>query len=247
MVLKGLLFVILIILSGVSVLVSFIFFVMRLAQDHPKKWNWLIAVAVSIVIMIGSIMIFVGKVVNKATEFGQTMEQKFEKAVEESALNSKQDFHYELLDSNRNETITLLKEFEKINGKENVPDEFYAYLGFMDYYRMPLTYPYSLHCSDVLETASLFNEKNVSEFNKSENGEVDCKINFITAFAFDNKMLVAKQKFQDGDKYVLYDFTSGEQLSFGSQKEAFSKAKKLEYRGPDTLVTVLQYYRKLNP
>jgi hypothetical protein len=247
MVLKGLLLIILIILSGVSVLVSFIFFVMRLATDHPKKWHWLIAVAISIVVMIGSIMIFVGKVVNKAAEFGHTMEQKFEKAVEESAVNSKRDFHYELLDSNRNEIITKLKEFEKNNENENVPDEFYAYLGFMDYYRMPLTYPYSLHCSDVLETGSLFNEANVTEFNKSDNGEVDCKVNFISAFAFDNKLLVAKQKFQDGDKYLIYDFIKGEELSFNSQKEAFAKAKKLEYKGPDTLITVLQYYRMLNP
>jgi hypothetical protein len=247
MVLKGILFVILIITSAIALLVSFIFFVIRLANDHPKKWQWLIGVGISLVVLIGSVIIFAQKVVNKASEFGQNMQAQLEKSMEEGAVNSKQDYHYELLDSSSlNPTIAKLKDYERQNSVVYAPDEFYVYLGFMDYYRMPLTFPYSLHCNDVLESASLFNEDHVVDFNRSDNGETECGVDSIRSFAFDEKMLIAKQKINGEEKFTVYNFKNSGSKTYPTQKEAFKDAADAGYNGPDTLVTILQYYRLFN-
>jgi hypothetical protein len=243
MFLKGFLFIVLIILSGIFLLVSAIFFIIRLANDHPKKWNWLAAVLIALVIFVSSIFLFVRKVVNKAKEVGQN----FEKQIQESfaQLDTTSSFRYSLLDSNS--TVKILRSFESKNNSEKVPDEFYTYLGFRDYYRMPLRYPFSLHCIDVLETASLFNEKYVVNYDVSDNGEIDCQVNDITGFAFDKKILIAKQTSDSKEKYIIYEFATDKQSFFHSQEEAFKTAKNnFKYSGADTLISVMNYHLLFN-
>lgn len=248
MIFKSLLFVILIALSGILLLVSLIFLIIRLSENHPKKWNWLYTSLIAFAILVASIFFFVRKVVNTAKEFGETMSKQMEESF--GAMDSlSSDFHYQLLDSSKmNTTIKQLKVFEEKNESEKAPDDFYVYLGFRDYYRMPLTFPYSLHCIDVLETASLFNEKYVVDYNTSDNGEIDCHLNGITAFAFDNGILIAKQSTEDKtEKFIIYDFKTEKASDFGSQKEAFSIAKKkFNYSGADTLINVMDYHRLFN-
>jgi hypothetical protein len=239
MFLKGFLFIVLIILSGVFLLVSAIFFIIRLANNHPKKWNWLVLVLIALVILVSSIFLFVRKIVRKAK-----VGQNFEKQIEESfaKMDTLSSFHYSLLDSNA--TVRILRSYEAENSSEKVPDEFYTYLGFHDYYRMPLRYPFSLHCIDVLETASLFNEKYVVNYDVSDNGEIDCQVNDITGFAFDNKILIAKQTSDTKEKYIIYEFDSDKQSSYHSQEEAFKAAKKqFKYSGADTLISVMNYHK----
>ena len=249
MFLKGTLLVVLIILSAIFLLISFIFLVIRLADNHPKKWNWLIAVIVSLLILVGSVFFFVRKVMNKVSEVGENIGKQFEQSMG-NLQNQSNDYHYELLDSaNQNSTLAKIKSFETDSIK--APKEFYVYFGFNDYYRMPLTYPYALHCTDILEKGYLVNEKNVTEFNVSDNGEIECDFKNITSLAFDNKILIAKQmediKDNTNVKYIVYDFYSQNKTECGSEKDAFIKARKqFNYNGPDTMVSVLRYYRLFN-
>ena len=249
MVINGILLVILIIFSGILFLLGFILFVVKASDNSPKKWNWLIVAVISLLMLIGSIFFFVRKVINKVSEIGENIGQQFEKSVE-NLKNQNTDYHYNLLDSiPNNPTLLKLKSFENDSGA--APKEFYVYFGFQDYYRMPLKYPYSLHCTDILEKASLYNEINVSEFNVSDNGEKDCALVEITEFAFDNKIIIAKQRLKESEKeaekFVIYEFNSGNKMDFNSQKEVFAMAKKqFKYNGPDTLVPVLKYYRLFN-
>ena len=248
MVLKGFLFIILIALSGLLLLVSLIFLIIRLSENHPKKWNWLWISLISLAILVASIFFLVRKVVNTAHVYGESIAKQMEESFQ--GMDTLSDFHYKLIDSSSlNPTIKQLKAFEEKNNSEKAPDQFYVYLGFRDYYRMPITYPFSLHCIDVLETASLFNEKYVVDYNTSDNGEIDSHLNDITAFAFDANGLIGKQKNYDDkkEKFMIYDFSNDKSSQFNSEKEAFKAAKKqFDYAGADTLISVINYHRLFN-
>jgi hypothetical protein len=229
-----------IVLSGIGFLVCFILFVVRISQNHAHKWNWLIAGIVVLVVLLFSIFLFVNKVVHAVKDIGQHVEKKFEEQMEDL---QKMDSSYKYNDLNTNQTVKKLKEFETINSKTGVPKEFYVYYGFADYYRMPLTYPYSLHCTDVLETASLFNEEKVSEFNINDNGEQEVGLTDITEFAFDNSAIIAKTKSKQ-NSFSVFSLTDLEmRMSQCSSKDQAIKTARKEYgyRGYDTLISVLEY------
>ncbi len=230
-----------IVLSGIAFLISFIFFVIRVSQGHQHRWSWLAAAIITLLIMLFSIFLFVNKVMHTVKDLGNHVEKKFEESMEDL---QKADTSYQYTKLNTNETVKKLKEFEVMNAETTAPKEFYVYYGFNDYYRMPLAYPFSLHSTDVLESATLFNEKNVSEFNINDNGEEDCGVNGISEFAFDHSVIVAKIKEGQGKKeaYQVYSFIEKKLAVRNSLKEAFQTARKeFNYRGYDTLINVLEY------
>jgi len=232
-----------IVLSGASFLVCFILFVVRISQGHPNRWNWLIAGIIVFLVFLFSIFLFVHKVVNTVKNIGNTVEKKLEESMEDL---QKMDSSYKYTKLNTNEMVKKLKEFESINGETNAPKEFYVYYGFADYYRMPITYPYSLHCNDVLETATVYDESKVTEFNINDNGEEEMGPSEITEFAFDNSAIIAKIKSGKGEKemYIVQSLSGprDKMTSQESKKEIFKIARKeYGYRGYDTLINVLDY------
>lgn len=234
-----------IILSGLSLIICLILFIVRLSQDHKQKWNWLIAAIVSVISLLFAVYLFTRKVVSTVTNLKNNVEQKFEESIEEL---KKQDSSYNYSLIQNNNTIKKLKEFELMNNHNKTPDEFYVYLGYMDYYRMPITYPFSIHCNDILETGSLYNEINVTEFNSNDNGEINSGLEGITEFAFDNSVMIAKNKLNENKSgYFVYDFTSDKKTECKSLKEALSIARKqFNYRGYDTLITIRAYHELFN-
>lgn len=230
-----------IVLSGIAFLVCFILFVVRISQNHQHRWNWLFAGIGALLLLLFSIFLFVNKAVQTAKNLGERAEKKFEESIEEM---KKFDSSYQYNKLNTNEMAKKLKEFETLNKLTDVPKEFYVYYGFADYYRMPITYPYSLHCTDVLETATLFNERNVTEFNVNDNGEIDEDLADITDFAFDNSVFIAKTKSNENPFTIIWFRLNGTKaiLQSNSQDQAFKLARKnFGYRGYDTLISVLQY------
>lgn len=234
-----------IILSGVGFLVCFILFVVRVSQGHRSRWNWLIAGILSLLVFIFSIFLFVNKVVTTVKNIGNTVEQKLEESMDEL---QKLDSSYQYNKLNTNEMVKKLKEFESLNNETSAPKEFYVYYGFADYHRMPLTYPYSLHSVDVLETASLFDESKVTEFNVNDNGEVETGRPGLIEFAFDNSAFIGKNKDEKGKYYYWVFSLNNPETDFvtniQTQKEAFKTARKeYGYRGYDTLINVLEYHK----
>ena len=229
-----------IVLSGIAFLISFIFFVVRISQGHAHRWGWLGAGIITILIMLFSIFLFVHKVVNTVKDLGHHVEQKFEESMDEL---QKLDSSYQYTKLNTNDAVKKLKEFEALNNQTNAPKEFYVYYGFNDYYIMPLTYPFSLHSSDVLETAALYNEKNVAEYNINDNGEIETGLSEITEFAFDNSAIIAKTK-SETNPYAVFSLVNDEMRmsQCSSKAQAFKTARKeYGYRGYDTLISVLEY------
>ena len=229
-----------IVLSGASFLICFILFVVKISQGHAHRWNWLIAGIIVLLVFLFSIFLFVHKVVNTVKHIGNTVEKKFEESMEDL---QKMDSSYKYSKLNTNEMVLKLKEFEAMNSSVHVPKEFYVYYGFADYYRMPITYPYSLHCTDVLETASLYNEKNVSELNINDNGEKEVGLNKITEIAFDNSALIVKTKSELNPFSVFSLQDEAMRISqCSSQALALKTARKeYGYRGYDTLIKILDY------
>lgn len=241
--LNGLGYITLIIVSGIALLTCFVFFIVRLSQDHKHKWNWLIAVAVSVIVLCISIYLFVVKVVDTVKNIGTAVEQKMEESFEElNKLDS--SYKYAMFDSN--EMVRKLRDFEQFNNISNTPKEFYVYYGFKDYHRLPLTYPFSLHSSDILETATLYNEENVTEFNVNDNGEVETGRPGVSEFAFDNSAFIGKNKDEKGKDYYWVFSLNNPKLDFitniQTSKEAFKIARKeYNYRGYDTLISLMDY------
>lgn len=244
---NALTYVAFIIFSGIALLTCLVLFIVKIAQNHKHRWNWLAAVIVSLLAFLFSIFLFTRKVVNTVKDLGQTIENKFEESIEELKLLDS-SYKYVMLDSC--DMVKKLKEFEHINGAVNAPKEFYVYYGFNDYHRMPLVYPFSLHSTDVLETGSLYNEKNVSEFNVNDNGEVDCGLENIRAFALDQNVLISinsSSLTNTKESYYVYEFSSGKKTACKTIIEAFKVARKqFNYRGYDTLITVLEYNKLFN-
>lgn len=236
-------YVALIVLSGLALLFCLILFIIRISQDHKQKWNWLAGSVLSVLCLLFSVYLFTRKVVTTVKNFGNVVESKMEETIEEI---KKQDssYHYTFLQTNQ--TVKLLKDFEHMNSSYS-KDEFYVYYGYMDYYRMPLTFPFSIHCNDVLETGSLFNEKNVTEFNINDNGEISCGLEGIESFAFDNSVLITQIKTVGKMEYVVYEFSSEKKVTQNNLKEALKTARKqFNYRGYDTLISIKDYYSLFN-
>lgn len=233
-----------IILSGLLLLTCIVMFIIRISQNQKQKWNWLAGSVVSVLLLLLSVYLFTRKVVNTVKHIGNTVEQKIEESVEEL---KKQDSSYKYNMLETNETVLKLKEFERLNNS-NGPDEFYVYYGFMDYYRMPLSYPFSIHCTDILETGLLYNEKNVREFNINDNGEINCGFENISAFTFDNNVMVAKKSSSTHkEEFWIYEFSTDKKIECSSLKEAIKIARKqYNYRGYDTLISIQDYHSLFN-
>lgn len=228
-----------IILSGLALITCLILFIIRISQNHKQMWNWLAGAVVAVLLLLLSVYLFTRKVIHTVKQIGNSVEQTIVTSVEEI---KKQDSSYKYKMLDQNEMVKKLKEFERLNGS-NGPDEFYVYYGYLDYYRMPLAYPYSIHCTDILETGSLFNEEKVTEFNVNDNGEVNCDVENINAFAFDNNVLIAgKGTSSKNSEWLIYEFSTGKKTECTALMEAIKIARKeYHYRGYDTLITIQQY------
>lgn len=238
-------YVFFIILSGIAFLTCFIFMVIRLTQDHKNKWNWLIVTAIALLTLLVSIYIFSVKVVTTVKNIGASVEEQFDESIKEIQKKDS-SYHYTKLESNK--MVKQLLDFDNMKGVNNAPKEFYVYYGYMDYYRMPLAFPYSIHCSDVLETGALFNEQNVVDFNVNDNGEVSCDLENIKSIAFDSNVLITQQNEKKPKQvFYIYEFATGKKTESYSKAEAFKIARKqFNYRGYDTLITILEYNKLFN-
>jgi hypothetical protein len=147
------------------------------------------------------------------------------------------------------EQITLLKSYLPENVVGNEPEQFYTYLGFRDYYRFPLRFPYSIHCLDTPDNGELYNEANVGRFDENDNGEIYSGISNIHKIAFDKSFLLIEQAVTSTrtDKiihhYILYSLDTEKKEEASSLTKLIQLAKEKGYSGPDTLMTVEQYSR----
>ena len=130
--------------------------------------------------------------------------------------------------------------------KKSVPDGFYDYDGFRDWFRMPLVFPYELAAVDTTDILWLrrHNGKGpVSNPNLSSDQvgrESPTLPETFSRLSMDDSMLL----FQSSDKHELglFLFSSGEFEFFASESELFDAARKRGYAGSTNLLPASAFY-----
>ncbi len=244
MFIKAAIIIILAILCLVGVILSIIFTIISFANAKPQKYTWLIAFFVFLVGLITCIFLFVNKAVNKI----KTATNEFENQFEESITNLSDSLKYSYNNDTLLETNEHIKKIRSYSDNSTtIPNQFYTYFGFQNYYRFPLTYPYSLHSTGFKDDAELYNEKNVVRFDENDNGEIFTAIEHIDKIAFDKNYLLIDQRINSSRSanaihhYYLFNFTDESKQEVKSEKELMKLAKSKGYTGSQHLMTIEEY------
>ena len=243
---------VLLIISGILCLiltvVALIFGVIALANNKPSKFIWLTTFFAGLTGLIICVVLFVRKAVNAVGNLTENAVGQFENYSDSLSAymdSTSLDKHQV---SNSSEQIKLLKSYLPANILNNEDEQFYTYLGFKDYYRYPLRYPYSIHCNYTKDNGELYNEINVSRFDENDNGEHFSGISNINKIAFDKNYLLIEQEVTSTrtDKlikhYLLFDLETEKQQEATSLQNLIQLAKEKGYTGSDTLMTLEQYH-----
>ena len=122
-----------------------------------------------------------------------------------------------------------------------VPEDFYAYEGLRDWYRMPLVFPYQLEAIDLTLRFNLmrYNGKaSVRDPNKSSEtvrGGTS-PMTTISHLSFDRTMLLFKK--EGVDEYGIFSFLDGGFTSFATEAELWTSAQGRGFSGPKRLIPV---------
>ena len=122
-----------------------------------------------------------------------------------------------------------------------VPEDFYAYEGLRDWFRMPLVFPYQLMAIDSTTCFMLkrYNGKaSVRDPNKSSESVQDGKSPSVelSHLSFDGTMLIFKK--YGVEEYGIFLYIAGEFASFATEAELWSAAQSRGFCGPKRLIPV---------
>jgi hypothetical protein len=224
MFLKAGMLIILGFLCLVGVVLAIVFTIIGFANNKTHKYSWLTAFFVCLIGMIMCIYLFINKTVNKI----QSLTDEFGNQIVQT-----------------NEHLQKLKSYDA--DSMTIPNQFYTYLGFESYYRFPLRYPYSIHCSPFRDNGELFNERNVIQFDINDNGESTTNIINISKLALDKTYLLLEQSITSTrsnkveKKYLLFSFDTGQKEEATSEKELVKLAQTKGFKGSNTLMTIEDY------
>lgn len=233
----------------IMTVIALIFGVIALANNKPAKFLWLTVFLSSLVGLIICIFIVVRKVVNAVEHFAENTAEHFDAYADsmsghmESSMNDKHEINPS------SAQINILKSYLPANILNNELEEFYTYSGFKDYYRFPLRYPFSIHSMFSKTNGELYNEVNVTRFDENDNGENFSGISNINKIAFDKNFLLIEQEVSSTrtDKiinhYILFNFETEKKEEVPNFQKLLQVAKEKGYTGPDSLMTLGQYYQ----
>ena len=122
-----------------------------------------------------------------------------------------------------------------------VPEDFYAYEGLRDWFRMPLVFPYQLEAIDSTLSFNLvrYNGKaSVRDPNKSSENVRDgsSPMTTLSHLSFDRTMLLFKK--EGVDEYGIFSFLEGGFASFATEAELWTSAQGRGFSGPKRLIPV---------
>ena len=141
--------------------------------------------------------------------------------------------------------IAVLSETLSASDAQAVPEDFYQYSGFRDWYRMPLVFPWQLQAIDVTDYFRLerHNGKgSVQEPNQSS--EPTSPLVELSHLSFDGRMLLFKLLFkkQEGEEYGIFGFEDGDFAFFATKTELWDAARSRGFRGLGRLVPASEAY-----
>ena len=234
-----------ILFSGIFMMVSLIIALVKYSSNKSGSGKWLIGFFIALACLLLSIFLFTKEVVNKGKNFVENMMQtQFDQIKVLDSLNDMQQINEDSVLQSKQ--VSVLLELEPEEYKNKVVSQFYSYLGFRDYFRLPLRYPYSLHCMDSLGNAELFNEENVMQFDTNGNGETSCDLSNINTFTFNKNILIGTKTKKEREKqsliYFGYDLNKKEIKEFKTEKELINYAKANGFNKEIEFFTCKKYY-----
>jgi len=222
-----------------GIIISFIFTFIGFANNSPRKFYWLSAFFLSIIGLVVAYSVFVREAFNTIDSQSTITFEQFQ------ILGDEVNAYEDMLESHKqttlhtNQHIKLLQSYQPNN--TNVSDDFYAYLGFETYLRLPLRYPYAIHCVGFYDNGELFNEQQVNRFDENDNGEVDLHITSITKLAFDKNYLLLEQQSDSKKQYILFTFETETTENVATAQQLFKLAKSKGYTGSHQLIRLEEY------
>jgi len=226
----------------IGAIISVIFTIISFANGKSAKYGWLTSMLLCIAGLVICIFTFIRKAVNKVEDYANNLKQEM--------MSNMQDYSDTMayttpISLQSSKQIKLLKTYYPDSA--SVPEQFYYYLGFENYYRFPLRYPYSIHCSPFKDAGELYNELQVKRFDENDNGEIQTSINKIDRLAFDKKYLLIDQKISSTRSpdfihhYILFSFDTEKTQEAETEKELVKLAKQKGYKGSEQLMTIEEY------
>lgn len=231
-----------IVASGILTILGIIFTAIGFAFSKSSRFIWLAVFVVSMLCLL--VLVYYTTV--KTTEAAKEFQKSFQKSVINTYdPDAADDYHF--ADSVHSMQVQLIKAYEPAGLKGKVPGQFYHYLGFADYFRLPLTYPYSIHCNDLPESGTLFNEENVENFSENDNGEKDCGITNIIAFDYNQNVMLAELIAEPGKEktWLIYELKSGKPRWFESKESMEETAVKEGFGRKPRLITCSDYFNRI--
>ncbi len=157
-------------------------------------------------------------------------------AVETGAEAVWEDYRACLLDpAHPNAQVQLLQKYAPEEAGP-VPDDFYTYFGFRDWWRFPLVYPYSIIAVDTTEQGRLARGDG-ADFRDPNTGSRVSGLDGITRLAFDQNLLLV----ETGAGYRLFAFDTQEVRSYATEEDLWAAAKEQGYQGEPQLITLDAY------
>lgn len=242
---KGIILFILILFSGIFTLVSLILAIVKLSGSRGGGVKWLIAFFIGLAALFTSIFIFTRAVVARTQEFATNLTQV---ATDQMGMLDSLNMGYQFNEDSvlNSEQVQKLIQMEPEESRSSIPDRFYTYLGFRDYYRLPIKYPFALHCMDSLGNAELFDEKDVVQFDVNNNGELSTNVQNIQLFAFNEDAIIGTRRFNMNDKmetsYFYYDLSNRSVKEFKTMKELMKVAAIKGFKNDVQFYTCKEYF-----
>jgi hypothetical protein len=218
--------------GGITCLALMVLFFVK--GRHTPAIVFLVGLAASAVLvvvcvgtMVGRTVRGVGEGVINVVKTMQEMQQERLAAAEES----------------RQERIERLKGYVAPDVLETVPPAFLTYGGFRDWWRIPLVYPYAIHCVDGLQQGSLrrHDGRTPIEDGSGEKAVLDAP---VTNFSFDGRFLLIRSQQANTTQYVLFEFATGTSRTFAGREALIAEAARRGYAGDRDLLTVDERYRQ---
>lgn len=142
--------------------------------------------------------------------------------------------------------MQLLMDCEPDSLKGKIPKDFYFDYGFRDWYRIPLRYPYTIVCVDIVQNGSIGFDEDLKGNIRIASNEA---LPNVDSLAMDCQFLIYAGDHwngKEGDPYYhLLHWDSGKIKSFHSRKDLFREAAKSGYTGAQELIKLKTYFKVL--
>lgn len=233
MVIKGLILLVVTLLSGLFMIVAIFWAIVKWSNKKSRDTGCLLAILFFILaIFCGIYLVYKGvnTVIEKVPEIK-------EQAVE--SITDAYTMYYD--DSPYMNSLKAMQPTDSI-----IPETYFTYAGFRDSYRVPLIYPYSINAIDDMEYGSLDDESGIKNIVKEKNKAKNALSN-ITFFAFDKNMLMAKTvSYSKAEiKYVIFHFATKQAEVFDNEVDMRKKAEVAGFDMTKSMERMSTYYYDL--